>query len=173
VPQARTAILRWFHLGGATVERVDTLPRAVERAGLGRPASLAGAQREVGFRLALPVLPARPRVYVLGNSLATVILRVHGRPVLLSEFRSTSDAFLKKLTIGATTVEPARFGRASGLWIEGAPHTITYFNRAFGLRETPILVRGNVLLWLHGPLTLRLEGKLTKAQAVDFARSIR
>src|SRR5207244_3067329 len=40
VPQARTAILRFFHLGGATVIRVETLPPAVERkhaGGLGRP----------------------------------------------------------------------------------------------------------------------------------------
>ena len=28
VPPARSAILRWFHLGGATVERVETLTHA-------------------------------------------------------------------------------------------------------------------------------------------------
>src|SRR4029453_9608988 len=40
VPQARSAILRFFHLRGASVERVETLPPAVERSragGLGRP----------------------------------------------------------------------------------------------------------------------------------------
>jgi hypothetical protein len=36
-----------------------------------------------------------------------------------------------------------------------------------------VLIRGNVLLWVHGPLTLRLEGKFTKAQALEIARSIR
>jgi len=29
------------------------------------------------------------------------------------------------------------------------------------------------LLWTDGPLTLRLEGRLTKAQALDIARVIR
>ena len=28
VPQARTALLRWFHIRGATVELVETLPHA-------------------------------------------------------------------------------------------------------------------------------------------------
>ena len=35
VPQARTTILRWFHLRGVTVERVETLPPAVERSKAG------------------------------------------------------------------------------------------------------------------------------------------
>src|ERR687890_1670391 len=42
VPDARSAILRFFHLGAATVERVDTLPPARERplvSGLGAPVS--------------------------------------------------------------------------------------------------------------------------------------
>ena len=47
-----TSILRWFHLGGATVERVETLPPAVERAqagGLGR--TLTREQAEQRGRL--------------------------------------------------------------------------------------------------------------------------
>ena len=34
-------------------------------------------------------------------------------------------------------------------------------------------VAGNTLLWQHGTLTLRLEGALTEAQALDLARSLR
>ena len=98
VPQARSAILRFFHLGGVTVIRVETLPPAVERAqagGLGRPVSLPEAERQVLFRILLPPFKGgEPRhVYVLGDSLATVIVRAHGRPALLSEFpRSAGEA---------------------------------------------------------------------------------
>jgi hypothetical protein len=177
VPQARTAILRFFHLGGATVERVDTLPRAVERSragGLGRPLSLARAQQAVGYRLALPPVRggAPKRVYVVGDSLATVLLRVHGRPVLLSEFSSFGPGSLKKLTID-TKIEDVSVNGAEGLWLSGGPHVLRYFDRNLGAQELPVLVHGNVLLWLRGPLTLRLEGKLTKAQALDLARSVR
>ena len=72
----------------------------------------------------------------------------------------------------ATYVEPAQVGGSPGIWIAGAPHTLTYVDRHFGYHQQAILVRGNVLVWIRGPLTLRLEGKLTRAQAVELARSI-
>jgi hypothetical protein len=176
VPQARSAILRWFHLGGATVERVETLPRAKERSqatGLGRPVPLSEAGDRVGFDLVLPRGRKPQRAYVIGDSIASVLLRFRGRTVLLSEFPSYGGEALKKLSVNGTVIEPARVGRAEGLWIEGAPHVLTWIDRETGYRERPILIRGNVLLWLHGDLTLRLEGRLTKAQALELARTIR
>ena len=176
VPPARSAILHWFHLGGATVERVETLPQAKERsqaAGLGRPVPLSEARDRVGFDLVLPRGRKPQRAYVIGDSVASVLLRFRGRTVLLSEFPSYGGEALKKLSVNGTVIEPARVGRAEGLWIEGAPHVLTWIDRESGYRERPILIRGNVLLWLHGDLTLRLEGRLTKAQALELARTIR
>jgi hypothetical protein len=176
VPQARSTILRWFHLRGATIERVETLPPAVERSqagGLGRPSPLAEAERIVGFDLALPTFEDRgpKRAYVLDGVLASVIVQAHGRSVLLSEFRSSDFDFLKKVTDGETSVEPVRIDGDPGFWIEGPRHALIYPG-GFGEPRT-ILIHGNVLLWVHGDLTLRLEGKLTKEQALDVARTIR
>jgi hypothetical protein len=176
VPQARTTILRWFHLRGVTVERVETLPRAVERAqagGLGQPYSRAEAERLVGFGLALPPFSGgRPpsRVFVLDAQLATVVVRAHGRTVLLSEFRSSDFDFLKKATTTETRVEPVQVGGEPGLWVGGGTHVVVYPG---GVEPPATLIHGNVLLWLHGNLTLRLEGKLTKSQALGLARTIR
>jgi hypothetical protein len=174
VPQARSALLRFFHLRGATVELVETLPTAGERRGLGRPATLAEAQRQVGFRLLLPPLDGgRPeRAYVVADSLATVVIRAHGRRVLLSEFPSFGDHALKKLAGGESTVEPSRVGPYDALWLRG-PHTFSYFDRSTGYSERPVRIRGNVLLWDRNGLTLRLEGELTEPQAVAIARSVR
>lgn len=176
VPQARSAILRFFHLRGASVERVETLPPAVERSqagGLGRSLSRPEAERAVGFRLVLPPLAGEPRqVYVLDNYLASVILRADGHPVLLSEFRSADFDVLKKATANRTVIEPVRVGPDEGLWLEGGPHTLTYVGPHGEFRERRVLIHGNVLIWIHGPLTLRLEGKLTKAQALKLARRI-
>jgi hypothetical protein len=175
VPQARTSILRFFHVGGATVERVEALPPAVERSeagGLGTPLSRAGAEQRVGFELLLP--PIKPaRVYVLGDSLASVLLRADGHPVVLSEFSAVDGELLKKLVSEHTTVEPIQVKGAHGLWIEGPPHTLTYFDSSRGFQERPILIRGNVLLWVKGGLTLRIEGKLTKSQAGSLAGRVR
>jgi hypothetical protein len=177
VPQARTTILNWFHLRGVTVERVETLPPAVERSqasGLGHALSRAEAERAVGFRLALPLLADQPSdVYVLDDALASVILRAEGRSILLSEFRAASFDLLKKSATGKTVVEPISVNGEPGLWLEGSPHTLTYFDRTGAFRQRTVVIRGNVLVWVHGPLTLRLEGKLTKAQALEIARSIR
>lgn len=178
VPQARSAILRWFHLGGATVERVETLPSASQRSltrGLGRPLPLADAERRIGFDLVLPPLDRKPaRVYVIGDSVATVLLRSHGRTVLLSQFMSRGgEEMLKKLSVNATVIEPVDVGGDPGLWLEGAPHVLAWIDRATGYRERPVKIRGNVLIWVHGGLTLRLEGRLSKAQAVELARTIR
>jgi hypothetical protein len=109
---------------------------------------------------------------VIGNSIGTVALRRHGRPVLLSEFNSFGAQSLKKLVTVATTVEPVTVNGGAGLWIEGAPHTLTYFDRSFGFQERPVLIRGNVLLWVRGPLTLRLEGDLDRAAAIELARTV-
>ena len=178
VPQARTAILRFFHLGGATVIRVETLPPAVERkqaGGLGTPMARAEAERRLGFQLALPGFAGGGpgRVYVIDESVGTVALRWHGRHVLLSEFPSYFGAQgLKKFAGGGTIVEAVTVNGRAGLWIEGAPHTLTYVDRNSGFRERPILIRGNVLLWVRGELTLRLEGKLSRSQALELARTI-
>jgi hypothetical protein len=102
-----------------------------------------------------------------------VTLRAEGRSILLSEFRASSFDLLKKSAVATTVVEPASVNGDRGLWLEGSPHTLTYIDRRGAFRQRPVLIRGNVLLWVHGPLTLRLEGKLTKAQALEIARSIR
>jgi hypothetical protein len=176
VPSSRTSILRFFHIQGATVERVETLPPAQERSsagGLGRRVSLEQAQRRLGFRLLLPPLAAKPPVHLLEGALATVILRVGGTPVLLSEFHAQSSELLKKSVGGKTVVEPVRLDGQPGLWVEGPPHTLTYFTEYGSFRERTVKITGNVLLWTHGGVTLRLEGRLSRAEALRLARTLR
>ena len=160
VPQARSTILRFFHLGGATIERVETLPAAQERPlteGLGPSMSVDEATTAASFRPLLP--PGIHRVYENEGAIL-VLLRVHGRPVLLTEFGGSF--FVKKVLGGETSVEQVRVGRDNGLWVAGARHVFRMPSRA------PRLA-GNVLLWTHGELTLRLEGQITKAEAVRLA----
>jgi hypothetical protein len=179
VPQARTTILHWFHIGGATIERVETLPPAVERSqarGLGRPMSLEKAERAVGFHILLPPYKCcgPGRVYVLGDSMATVVLGLGGdHRALLSEFPSLGPLSMKKLTIGETQIEDAQVNGNHAFWIAGGTHTLKYFDRRNGFQERNVLIHGNVLIWVRGGLTLRLEGKLTKAEALFWARRVR
>src|SRR5256885_6254237 len=66
VPPARSAILRFFHIGSATVERVETLPPAQQRplvAGLGRPLVREDAEMYSGIHMQLPNGVAPQRFY--------------------------------------------------------------------------------------------------------------
>ena len=170
VAPARTAILRFFHIGGETVERVETLPRASRSspvAGLAGPMSLAQATERGGFR---PLLPSsHGKVYAADGILATYL----GPRTVLTEARGNL-AFSKKAVSGATRVEPVTVNGYDGLWISGGQHVVTYYGPG-GLccRTKVVRVAGNVLVWARGDLTLRIEGPLTRSQALSLAGSIR
>lgn len=169
VPPARTAILRFFHIGGETIERVDTLPNAPRRspiAGLAGPMSVEDATKRAGFN---PILPRRHGgIYAADGLLATYV-----RPrVALTEARAELG-MMKKVASSQTRIEPVRVNDHDGLWIAGAPHVVFYFDSEGHGQLKYLRVAGNVLVWAYGSVTLRLEGPLTQAQALSLASSIR
>jgi hypothetical protein len=168
-------LLRFFHLRGVTVERVETLPPARERlvaADFGEPVPRREAERRVGFELVLPphFQPARVRVV---DGLASVVLRRKGVPLMLSEFRGSGFDLLKKVAGFATTVEPVRVDGQPGLWLSGGRHVLIFRSGNGEIRQRPVRVGGKVLLWQHGDLTLRLAGQIGRDDALQFASSIR
>jgi hypothetical protein len=159
VPQSRSAILDFFHLGGVTVVRVETLPTAEERplaAGLGAPAGDAEAGRVLGTAF----LPKAHGTLYQRDGFVSTVLR---GPVLLSEFGSAY--LIKKFATG--TVESVEVSPGvPGLWIAGAPHAVFFPN------ASPRLA-GRVLVWVKGGVTFRLEGPgLSKENALRLAREI-
>ena len=169
VPPARTAILRFFHIGGETIERVQTLPPAQRRspvAGLAGPMSVASASRRAGFEPSLP--PSHGRVYAADGIVSTYL-----RPrVVLSEFRGDLG-FTKKVVTPKTHIEPLTVDGHDGLWLEGAPHVVMYFDSRNLVHNGVVRLAGNVLVWSRGSLTFRLEGPLTKDEALRLAKTVR
>src|SRR4051794_35015351 len=83
VPQSRGAILRFLHLGGASIQFVSTLPRADERPltdGLGQVVPLATA-RSVIPGLLLPPLDRRPPLHYAPGEIISVVFEHRGAPV--------------------------------------------------------------------------------------------
>jgi hypothetical protein len=159
VPQSRSAILRFFHLRGVTVEQVQTLPPAVERplaAGLGTAIDDAAAERTLGG----PFQPARHGQLYEQDGIVSTLLR---GPVLLSEFGAPE--FLKKFATSNVEwlqLEPD----VQGLWISGGRHVV-FFPGA-----SPRLA-GNVLVWATATRTYRLEGPgVRRDAALRLARAI-
>ena len=179
VPPARTAVLDWLGFGGVDIRRVAELPRVPsegrlvlgERVGLERARALTEhpvlVPDEAGFEqpdavYADPFAPGRPVALVYGSL---------DRPrLLVLEFLAAP--LFEKALLGETRVEQVRVDGARGLWIEGRRHEFFYRTRDLeAMRDTQRLA-GNTLLWTRGPLTLRIEGDLSKEEAIRIAESM-
>jgi hypothetical protein len=172
VPSARSAILRFFHIGSVTIERVETLPAARERslvAGLGPPLSLREAEQSSGVPLVLNA--PRPRRFYAQPGLIATILHYQGTSVLLAELQGDQTGLTKKFAGPNTSVEPAPIG-SFGLWLEGGKHVLTWVSSSGETRQMERRLAGNVLLWTEENRTYRLEGSLNRGQMLDLGRQI-
>jgi hypothetical protein len=160
VPPARSAILKFFHIGSVTVEQVQTLP----------PAQTQPFSTGLGPKLTRPTvqLPARLTVtaYYARPGLHAALLRYRGRQVLYAELRGDQMGFTKKVVGPTTHIEEVRLGEF-GLWISGAPHVLVWSQG-----NVPTRLAGNVLVWLVRGVTYRLEGELDKRQMLALAAQI-
>jgi hypothetical protein len=160
VPPARSAILRFFHVGSVTVEQVQTLPPAQTRpfsTGLGPKLSQPTVKLPAG--LTATAYYARP-------GLKAAVLRYRGERVLYAKLSGDQMAFAKKFVGPTTHIDEVALGEF-GLWLSGAPHVL-----AWDRGNVQTRLAGNVLLWLDRGVTYRLEGELTEAQMVALARQI-
>ncbi len=170
VPPARSAILRFFHLQGVTIEVVDELPRV--KTGpleLGRPIGLDAAERTAGFRPLTSDLLGNPeRVTWDGRQLWFVYGDTR---LLVSQFRGGRvSVFVKKVAGPDTTIAPVVVNGSQGYFISGVEHFV-YQQPNELIREERVRLARDVLLFEAGPLTVRIEGDLTRAKALRIARS--
>jgi hypothetical protein len=160
VPPARSAILKFFHIGSVTIERVETLPPAQTRP---FATGLGPARAQPTLKLPPSLTPLH---YYARPGLAAALVRYRGKQVLVAELQGDEMALYKKVVDAGTTVEPVQLGEF-GLWIHGGPHVLMW---RYG--NAPTRLAGNVLLWLRNGTTYRLEGKLDKRQMLALARQI-
>ena len=172
VPPARSAILRFFHLQGARIEYVDRLPDVrTAPLDLGVPVAPADAGRTAGFRPLASDLLGRPDEVTWDGGL--LWYRYGSTRLLVSQFRARERIDLvKKVVERDTMVIPVTVHGRPGYFITGGTHFL-YLAPGGVIRKEPVRLGRQVLLWQHGPLTLRLEGDLTLAQALRIAGSFR
>jgi hypothetical protein len=179
VPSARTAILDWLGFGGVEIRRVAELPAVPPdgRLVLGERVTLEEATRLASHPVLVPDAEGfeRPNaVYVDRTAPGQPVALVYGplgRPrLLVLEFRAAP--LIEKALLGETRVEQVSVGGERGLWIEGPRHEF-FYQTGVGepMRDTQRLA-GNTLLWTRGMLTLRIEGDLSKAEAIRIAESM-
>lgn len=178
-PGARSAFRELLGIGGVEIVRLDEAPPATAESMVpfGRPVTLAEATRSVPFRILLPARdvadpPARVYLDRAGGGIVSLVWCCERR-IVLTELPSADPAVLQKTVGPSTLVEAVDVGDGRGLWVEGSDHVLRAATAGGGWSERPILVRGGVLIWTRGEVTLRLEGELTRAEAIAVAERIR
>lgn len=198
VPAARTAILEFFGLRGATVTRVDTLP-PVET----RPEAPVPAADALELGAPVPVVDGVVRVkwpYVvvpdalgppdaayysdsvlLDGKMSLVYAPGAGIPrspytgvgILITEFRGDlAPGYIEKLADAGTGIERLRIGPHRAIWLEGGPHFVAFRTPDGNFGEDVGRLAGNTLLVERGRLLVRIEGEVERDRAVEIARSL-
>jgi hypothetical protein len=197
-PAARSAILEFLGLKGAKIERREptATPRPEPPAplgadlGLGRRRTLAQARREAGFPLLVPAVPrlgAPDAVYLddplgAGVRVSLVYGRRRGIPpsehtgaallVMLLE-ADVNREVIGKATGGGAVVDPLEVDGERGYFISGQPHGFAFVNPYGEASFEEQRLAGRTLLLEHGDLLLRVEGEVSRAEAIAIARSMR
>lgn len=169
---------------------------------LGGRLSLGAAQRRVHYHIQVPtltVLGAPNEVYVgvpagdnlnvtgqapLGKQTALLyragaMLPRIGRTdigMLLTEVPGNpgvEQIFYAKFVAPGTRLQLVAVQGTVGYWLSGRPHLFFYTDPRGIIITESVRLAGNVLLWGHNGLTLRLESALTKDVAVRIANSLR
>lgn len=172
-PGARSAFLEIFRLQGATVELVETLPEVqAQRLDFGEEVSREEAERRVGFELL--DLGEPDAVHVRDGRIASLVYGDPERPrLVLSQLRGgVYEGFVKKAGGGGTTVEPVTVGGEPGLFVSGDEHFVMFRDENGMIADERTYLAGTVLLWNRGELLLRLEGDLTRDEALELAESV-
>jgi hypothetical protein len=180
VPDARSALLRVLHLGGERIELVDELPPAdsdLDESALGEPVTLEEARRRAGFRpreLDDPpdrvyLLGPRPTVWFVYGPPGDVRLLVSQTPRLVVD----RDLIAKKSAGPGTSIEDTDVDGSPAFFLSGDPHLVLLFDENGDVVSDSTRLAGNVLIWQDDNTAFRIEGDLTKDEAVVLGESLR
>ena len=189
---SRDAIAGWLNLH-TVVQRVPVLatpsPPPGHSLGLGTPTTLAKAQSQLTWTIALPPSLGQPdAVYLslppLGPSGGEVTLVYSARPgiqvaretgvsVLVTEARGkVNEQFFEKMLGPGTTLETVSVNGHSGWWISGQPNAFVFTDADGNPYTETLRLATNTLIFDDSGTIVRIEGDMTKAQALQIAASL-
>lgn len=180
VPPARTAILDWLGIGGASIVRVDELPALQPVPGLealGVRATLDEAHARAGFSFSDPPErePVPDEILVAPAARVTYVWRGGERVrLLITQFRGDArdPGLLKKLVGERTRIEHLRVGGRPAVWLEGGPHAVYVLAPDGVIRPERGWLAGNTLLVARRGVTVRVEGLLEREDAVALVEAM-
>jgi hypothetical protein len=190
----RTAIADWLNLH-INIRRTTALPTPSplpslgSNLGLGTQTTLEGAQANVKWQVLVPGQLGRPDAVYLqlppdgpsGGEVSLVyatspVLPVSsetGVAVLVTEARGrVNEQFFGKMLNDATTIEPVTVNGHQGWWISGQPHNFVFIASDGTARFETLRLATNTLVIDDSGTIVRIEGHMTKAQALQIAGTL-
>jgi hypothetical protein len=186
VPPTRAAVLDFLGLRSVKIERREPV---VSQFGsgllLGKAVSLEEARRDAGFPVLVPAAVGRPDAVYLGDHPRRVDLLYRAGPglrrasatgagLLVTELRATVTPAIQKTIGSATHFEQLEVGGDPAYYFSGREHGFAYLPAGGVMGFEDQRLAGNTLLVERSDgLLLRVEGRLTRDQAVRIASSVR
>lgn len=193
---AREAIAGWINLH-VIVHRVPNLPtpsplppgQLGANLDLGSPVTLEQARSQVSWKVMVPSSLGRPDVVYVkqppsGPSKGEVTLvystrpdipttRLTGVSVLVTEARGAVEEIFFQKTLGPESkVEEVSVGGHRGFWISGSPHEFAFTDASGSFYRDPLRLATNTLIFDDNGTIVRIEGDMTRAQALQIANSL-
>ena len=131
--------------------------------------SLPEARAAVTFEVIVPSALGEPDgVTVADARVVSLLYEASGsrQAILIDQFAGSISPTFRKYVAGDG--EPVQIGEQTGIWID-APHPLLYVDRAGDPREEAARMAARTLIWQVDGTVFRLEGDLTRGQAIDIA----
>ena len=193
---SRVAIADWLNLH-TNIQRVQHPPtpsplpsgQLGSNLSLGTPVTLEEARGSTEWKIMVPSSLGQPdAVYVkpppTGPSKSEVSLVYGNRPdipvsgqtgvaVLVTEARGqVNEIFFQKMLGPETPVEQVSVGGHQGYWISGHPHQFAFADANGNFYSDTLRLATNTLIFDNNGTIVRIEGDMTKAQALQIASSM-
>jgi hypothetical protein len=193
---SREAIASWINVH-TIFNRVNQLPTPSplpsgpigKRLGLGNPTTLDQAQSKLGWHILVPASLGPPdEVYLQlppdGPPQGEVTLVYKSRPglktagetgvaVLVTEANGAVDTQIFGKMLGpGTTLDEVTVNGHKGYWIAGQPHVFFFIDADGKFRDETLRLATNTLIIDDNGTVVRIEGDLTKTQALGIAASL-
>ncbi|MEU4473339.1 hypothetical protein [Micromonospora sp. NPDC023888] len=176
VADAVTGLLRFAGVSIA-VSSAPTLPGGVASPlPAQRVAGLDEAQRSVRFPIRLPAKLGPPERVLVADPDPTGACRV--ATLLYDGGALRVDAFDGRLNLSfhkevtPPGVEWVQVNDDFAVWVDG-PHVLSYVDRSGAVHKESARLAASTLIWQDAGVSYRLEGAVTRAEAIEIARSLR
>ncbi|MCM0675713.1 hypothetical protein NCC78_13585 [Micromonospora phytophila] len=140
-----------------------------------RSAALDEAQRSVRFPIRLPATLGPPERVLVADPDGTGTYRVatllyRGGALRIDAFDGGLDPIFQKMAGGPGT-DWVQVNGDAAVWI-GGPHELAYVDRAGTVRVETARLAASTLIWQQAGVSYRLEGDVTKIEAIEIATAL-